>query len=277
MHTTIELPAHARIPSPPGCGSSQPPSSTQAAPAARLQAVWARHEDEVRAAQRLRWQVFGQEMGATLKPPPGSPAGHDIDLYDRFCEHLIVRTVPTGDHPGEVVGTYRVLTPAGAKLVGGLYTDTEFDLVRLARLRPRMAELGRSCIHPDWRTGGVILLLWSHLVRFMDANGLPFMIGCASVPMPDGGHAAASLWERLRRTHLAPIEQRVTPRLPLPVDDLDRHLDVEPPPLIKGYLQCGARLLGAPAWDPDFGTADLPVMLDLRELPATYKRRFLGR
>jgi putative hemolysin len=185
--------------------------------------------------------------------------------------------VATVDRPSEVVGTYRVLTPAGARLVGGLYTDTEFDLVRLARLRPRMAELGRSCIHPAWRTGGVIMLLWTHLVRFMDANALPWMIGCASVPMPDGGHAAASLWERLRRTHFAPIELRVTPRLPLPVEDLRRDLPVEPPALIKGYLNCGARLLGAPAWDPDFNTADLPIMLNLRDLPAPHRRRFLGR
>lgn len=262
----------ARHTPPPGQAPVGPSDSV-----ARLEAVWARHQDEVRAAQRLRWQVFGEEMGAVLRPPPGSPAGHDIDLYDRFCEHLIVRTVATVDWPSEVVGTYRVLTPAGARLVGGLYTDTEFDLVRLARLRPRMAELGRSCIHPAWRTGGVIMLLWTHLVRFMDANALPWMIGCASVPMPDGGHAAASLWERLRRTHFAPIELRVTPRLPLPVEDLQRDLPVEPPALIKGYLNCGARLLGAPAWDPDFNTADLPIMLNLRDLPAPHRRRFLGR
>lgn len=264
-------------PLPPTGGTRQPLDDAHRPASARLEALWARHQDEVRAAQRLRWQVFGQEMGATLRSPPGSAPHHDVDLYDRFCEHLIVRTVATDEAPAEVVGTYRVLTPAGARLVGGLYTDTEFDLVRLTRLRPRMAELGRSCIHPAWRTGGVILLLWSNLVRFMNDNGLQWMIGCASVPMRDGGHAAASLWERLRRTHLAPIEHRVTPRLPLPVDDLRRDLEVEPPALIKGYLHCGARLLGPPAWDPDFGTADLPVMLDLRELAAPHRRRFIGR
>ncbi len=264
-------------PPPPTGGTRQPLDAAHLPAAARLEALWARHQDEVRAAQRLRWQVFGQEMGATLRSPPGSAPHHDVDLYDRFCEHLIVRTVATDEAPAEVVGTYRVLTPAGARLVGGLYTDTEFDLVRLTRLRPRMAELGRSCIHPAWRTGGVILLLWSNLVRFMTDNGLQWMIGCASVPMRDGGHVAASLWERLRHTHLAAIEHRVTPRLPLPVDELRRDLEVEPPALIKGYLHCGARLLGPPAWDPDFGTADLPVMLDLRELAAPYRRRFIGR
>jgi putative hemolysin len=251
------------------------PSARGAAPP-RLQAVWARHEDEVRAAQRLRHRVFVEEMGARLHTPVGTPPGHDIDLYDRFCEHLIVRTAGSDDQPAEVVGTYRVLTPAGAKLVGGLYTDSEFDLVRLNRLRPKMAELGRSCIDARFRTGGAILLLWGHLVRFMHDNGLERMVGCASIPMRDGGHFAASLWAQLRQTHLAPIEQRVTPRLPLPVDDLQRDLTVEPPPLIRGYLHCGAQVLGAPAWDPDFATADLPMMLNLQDLPAGYRRRFIG-
>jgi putative hemolysin len=137
-----------------------------------------------------------------------------------------------------------------------------------------MAELGRSCIDPRWRTGGVILLLWTQLLQFMQRNRLDLMIGCASVPMHDGGHAAASLWEQLRSTHLAPEQRLVQPRLPLPLQQLRSDLPVQPPALIKGYLACGARVLGAPAWDPDFGCADLPMMLDLADLPASYRRRF---
>jgi len=169
-----------------------------------------------------------------------------------------------------------VLTPAAARLAGGLYSDTEFDLTRLRALRPSLVELGRSCVDPSWRSGSVILLLWSSLAEFMERNRLHTMIGCASVPMRDGGHVAASLWQRLRASHLAPIEHRVRPRLPLPVDELRGDLPVEPPALIKGYLRCGAQLLGAPAWDPDFGTADLPMMLRLEALPASYRRRFMS-
>ena len=87
----------------------------------RLEALWARHADEVRQAQRLRYQVFVDEMGARLSPPPGTPEGLDIDRFDDACEHLLVRTVETADAPAEVVGTYRVLTPAAARLTGGLY------------------------------------------------------------------------------------------------------------------------------------------------------------
>ena len=215
-------------------------------------------------------------MGARLNVPAGSPDGHDIDLFDPYCEHLLVRLEGQNGEPGEVIGTYRVLTPAAARRVGGLYSETEFDLTRLRPLRGKMVELGRSCVHPDHRQGGVIMALWGALAEFMVRNELDTMIGCASISMRDGGHVAASLWEQLRHTHLAPIEWRVRPRLPLPVADLDSHLAVEPPALIKGYLRCGAKILGAPAWDPDFNTADLPMMMRIADLPARYRRHFLG-
>lgn len=252
----------------------RPLPATPGALAPALQARWARHDDEVRAAQRLRHAVFAGEMGATLSPPAGAPAGHDIDRFDPHCEHLIVTARLPDSDAEAVVGTYRVLTPAGARLAGGLYTQTEFEIAAWTAQRPRIAELGRSCIHPNWRTGGVILMLWSQLLQFMQRNRLDLMMGCASVPMRDGGHLAASLWEQLRHTHLAPEHRRVHPRLPLPLEQLRHDLAVEPPALIRGYLACGARMLGPPAWDPDFGCADLPMMLDLADLPASYGRRF---
>ena len=254
-------------------------SGGEALPAASqrgLDVVWARDESEVREAQRLRYQIFVEEMGARLSPPAGTPAGLDIDVYDAFCEHLLVRTVGAHGEPGRVIGTYRVLTPAAARRIGGLYSETEFDLTRLRPLRGKMVELGRSCVHADHRSGGAILALWGALAEFMVRNELDTMIGCASISMRDGGHVAASLWEQLRHTHLAPIEWQVRPRLPLPVDELDRHLAVEPPPLIKGYLRCGAKVLGAPAWDPDFNTADLPMLMRIDDLPLKYRRHFLG-
>lgn len=215
-------------------------------------------------------------MGARLSVPPGSPEGHDIDLFDSYCEHLLVRLSTDNGEPGEVIGTYRVMTPDAAKRVGGLYSETEFDLTRLRPLRGKMVELGRSCVHPDHRNGGAIMALWGALAEFMVRNELDTMIGCASISMRDGGHVAASLWEQLRQTHLAPIDLQVRPRLPLPVEELDRHLQVEPPALIKGYLRCGAKILGAPAWDPDFNTADLPMLMRIEDLPARYRRHFLG-
>ncbi|MCW7539120.1 GNAT family N-acetyltransferase [Aquabacterium sp. A7-Y] len=249
------------------------------APAPRLEVAWARDRDDVLEAQRLRYQIFAEEMGARLTPLRGAPAGHDVDMFDAHCEHLLVRAAPSTPQAGErgpVIGTYRVLTPEAAVRVGSLYSETEFDLTRLRALRPRLVELGRSCVHPEHRSGGAILALWGALAEFMGRNGLDTMIGCASISMRDGGHVAASLWERLRHTHLAPIEWQVRPRLPLPVHELRRDLDVEAPALIKGYLRCGAKILGAPAWDPDFNTADLPMLMRLQDLPARYRRHFLA-
>jgi putative hemolysin len=237
----------------------------------KISVSWARHQDEVRAAQRLRYQVFAVQMGATL---PITVPGHDIDLFDDYCEHLLVRD----DASGDVIGTYRVLTPTQAKRAGSTYSDTEFDLTRLRGLRGRMVELGRSCVHADHRTGGVILALWGALAEFMARNQLDTMIGCASIPMQtpgaNSGQAAASIWRQVKQTHLAPIEYHVTPRLALPVDRLDDSLNIEPPALIRGYLRLGAKVLGAPAWDPDFNSADLPMMMRIADLPPRYLKHF---
>jgi len=238
-----------------------------------IEVAWARHQDEVRAAQRLRYQVFAREMGARLS---NLLPEHDIDLFDDYCEHLLVRDEATQ----EVIGTYRVLTPAQARRVGSTYSDTEFDLTRLRGLRSRMVELGRSCVHAEHRHGGVIMALWTALGEFMVRNHLDTMIGCASIPLMQGGvwggDVAASIWRQVREKHLAPIEFQVRPRLALPLDNLNDQLEVEPPALIKGYLRLGTKVLGAPAWDPDFNSADLPLMMRFADLHPRYRKHFLG-
>jgi len=254
----------------PGDGHAHSPLAVQGG----IQVSWARHLDEVRAAQRLRYMVFAGEMGARLDTPL---PGHDIDLFDDYCEHLLVRSEATR----EVIGTYRVLTPAQARRVGSTYSDTEFDLIRLHGLRSRMVELGRSCVHPDHRHGGVIMTLWAALGEFMVRNQLDIMLGCASIPMMQGGiftgDVAASIWRQVSPRHLAPIEYQVRPRLPLPLERLNDQLEVEPPALIKGYLRLGTQVLGPPAWDPDFNTADLPMMMRLADLHPRYRRHFFGQ
>ncbi|MDZ7811688.1 MAG: GNAT family N-acetyltransferase [Ideonella sp.] len=161
---------HVNAPSPTAALQPSTSLQTAVAPAPEaplLEVCWARHEDEVRQAQRLRYRVFAEEMGAKLSCLPGTPAGLDVDAFDAHCKHLLVRTRETALSPSEVVGTYRVLTPAAARRAGGLYSDQEFDLSRLDALRPHVVELGRSCTAPAWRSGGVILMLWGALADFM--------------------------------------------------------------------------------------------------------------
>jgi putative hemolysin len=224
----------------------------------------------IRAAQRLRHHVFAEELGAKLS---SDIPGVDQDAFDPLCKHLVVRD----EASGEVVGTYRILTPENARRIG-YYAEGEFDLTRLEALRPRLVEIGRSCVHPDHRTGVTITLLWAGLARFMREHGYDYLMGCASVAMADGGHRAASLYTALSTgpgSHLSPAEYRVFPRCPLPLDALRRDLVVEPPPLIKGYLRAGAWVCGEPAWDPDFNTADLPILMPMARVSDRYAKRFL--
>ena len=228
----------------------------------------ARSEAEVVEAQRLRYAVFAEELGARLAGPA---PGIDEDRFDEFCDHLVVRDLAIG----EVVGTYRILPPGRVESAGGYYAEQEFDIARLDHLRPGLVEVGRSCVHPDHRTGAVIALLWSGLARYALAGGYTHFIGCASIGMADGGHAAANIFRRIERSHLAPREYRVFPRCPLPVASLADDHPAEFPPLVKGYLRLGAYVCGAPAWDPDFNTADLAVLLPMARFDSRYARRFL--
>ena len=248
----------------------QPRQDGAARKARNLHVGLATCETEILEAQKLRYRVFADEMGARLAT---RTPGVDRDIYDPFCEHLIVRD----EAAGRIVGTYRILSPAAARKVGGYYSENEFDLTRLQHLRGRMVEIGRSCIDADYRSGAVIALLWSGLARYMQENGYDHLIGCASVSMADGGHTAASLYNRLREKHLAPLEYHVFPRHPLPIASLRSDLETEAPPLIKGYLRAGAWICGEPAWDPDFNTADLPILLSINKVDERYARHFMGR
>jgi putative hemolysin len=280
--TPMRAALSAATPLPMAANPVQVHALNRPARAPRFQVQWARDDEDVRDAQRLRYRVFAGEMGARLSPPFGTSPGLDVDRFDSHCEHLLVRALPGDDHDsrdgqaGEVIGTYRVLTPDAARRAGGYYTESEFDLRRIQPRLGKAVELGRSCVHPAWRAGGVVMALWAALGEFMRERELDTMIGCASVSVRDGGHTAASLWNRLRETHLAPPHWQVMPLMPLPLESLRQDLDPEVPALIKGYLRCGAQLLGAPAWDPEFRTADLPLMMQLADLPARYRRHFLS-
>jgi len=229
----------------------------------------ARNESEQREAQALRWRVFAEELGARL---PTRIPGLDQDIFDPYCEHLIVRDVVSG----EVVGTYRMLSPENARRIGCMYSESGFDLTRLQLLRDRTLEIGRSCIHSEYRNGAVISHLWSGLVRYLLAQRCSYLAGCASMGMADGGHAAAAAWRMMESRHLAPTEYRVFPRCALPLAELDDSGSAELPALLKGYLRCGAWVCGEPAWDPDFNTADFFVFLPLHRMNARYARHYLG-
>ncbi|MFE6227837.1 GNAT family N-acyltransferase [Microtetraspora glauca] len=256
----------AAIPAQPG------PATTPAdgAPAPRYVVELARDQDDVRAAQRLRHLVFAGEMGARLDGPE---PGLDSDAFDAYCDHLLVREETTG----EVVGTYRILPPERAAVAGRLYSETEFDLSRLAPVRHDLVEVGRSCVHPAHRNGAVIALIWAGLARYMTRTGHEWLAGCCSIPLADGGALAAATWDTVKAKHLAPEEYWVTPHKLWNADGVRRPEGrTELPALLRGYVRLGAWVCGAPAHDPDFGVADLYVLLSLRRTNPRYLRHFLS-
>ncbi|MFD4315095.1 GNAT family N-acetyltransferase [Streptomyces sp. NPDC058548] len=230
----------------------------------------ARDQEDVRAAQRLRHQVFAGELGAQLDGPE---PGLDIDAFDAYCDHLLVREETTG----EIVGTYRILPPDRAAVAGRLYSESEFDLTRLAPIRHDLVEVGRSCVHPAHRNGAVIALIWAGLARYMTSTGHNWLAGCCSLPLADGGTLAAATWDTVKAKHLAPEEYWVTPHKLWSPEGITRPEGrTELPPLLRGYLRLGAWVCGAPAHDPDFGVADLYVLLSLRRTNPRYLNHFLS-
>ncbi|WIM95687.1 GNAT family N-acyltransferase [Actinoplanes oblitus] len=225
---------------------------------------------QVEAAQRLRHEVFAGELGATLTT---AADGRDVDEFDAHCDHLIVRDDATGD----VVGTYRMLPPRAAELAGRRYADTEFDMSALRPLRDQLVEIGRSCVHPDHRSGAVMNLMWSGIARYLHLNNLRWLGGCASVPLADGGITAAGVRERINGKHLAPPALRIRPRRPWSVPaGLVPDPKVAVPPLLRGYLRLGSWICGEPAYDPDFDCADFYVLFSMDRLDPRYRRHFLG-
>ncbi|MFF0286886.1 GNAT family N-acetyltransferase [Streptomyces sp. NPDC005262] len=260
--------------------STPAPSEAPAPPLYRVSLAVS--QEDVRAAQRLRHQVFAGELGARLDGPE---PGLDSDAFDAYCDHLLVREVASGD----VIATYRLLPPERARIAGRLYAESEFDLGRLGPIRDDLIEVGRSCVHPAHRDGAVIALIWAGLARYMERSGHNWLAGCCSISLADGGVLAADSWDTVRTKYLAPEEYWVTPHRLWQPTAATRPTGVGAaggtaarpglaalPPLLRGYLRLGAWVCGAPAHDPDFNVADLYVLLSLRRTDPRYLRHFLS-
>lgn len=226
---------------------------------------------EIIEAQKLRYQVFAMEMGARLE---SAHLGLDRDRFDHFVKHLIVRD----NHEQKIIGYTRILTREMANIIGGFYSSSEFDLTRIMSLHGNIIEIGRTCIHRDYRRGSTIGLLWSGIARLMEKYRADYLIGCASIPMGQRGDVPQAVLERLGFRYRSEEMFRVFPKTPVPFKrDLANTINPEVPPLIKGYLRAGARICGEPCWDPEFNVADVFILLERSRLNKRYQQRFVGR
>jgi putative hemolysin len=232
---------------------------------------------EMQEAQRLRYKVFVEALGAQLGThlgtqlgahPPRKTPQHESDMFDAFCDHLIVRD--TGS--GKVIGTTRLLPPDAAHRVGCYCAENQFNLTRLLHLRSRMVEVGRLCVHPKYRNRGVIALLWSALIEYMRHRGHDTLIGCAPISMIDGGHNAANLYLQLGEAQQAPPEYRAFAYHGLPCEHLANAAKPTVPAQFKAFLRAGAWICGEPAWNPDDNSADFLMLLPTNRISSHYLR-----
>ena len=224
-----------------------------------VQVIRAVTPEQIDLAFALRHQVFVSEMGAN--PGLASSGELERDVFDPFCEHLIAVEKATG----RIVGTCRMLLPDKAEELGCLYCDGEFWMTRLNPVRDQIVEVGRTCVAPGYRNGVTIRLLWAALVDYVGTTGQRYALGAASVSLADGGELAMRLYRHLSTTSMADEPWRTWPRRRLPMIEqpFDQQALLQMPPLIKSYVRMGARLMGEPHYDVDFGCADFPVIVDM--------------
>lgn len=172
--------------------------------AERLVGAAALHE-----AQALRFKVFSGEYKARLK---GADQGLDRDDYDLHCRHIGVRDLGTG----KLVATTRLLDHQAASTLGRFYSEEEFSLHGLVQLQGPILELGRTCVDAAYRNGGTIAVLWGELAEILNEGRYSYLMGCASIPMQDGGVQAHAIMQRLRERYLCTEHLRAEPKKPLP-------------------------------------------------------------
>lgn len=234
-----------------------------------------RDPNDIHEAQRLRFEVFNIELQEGLKA--SYQQGLDADDFDPICDHLIVRH----SKGGAVIGTYRLLLGSEARRHFGFYSESEFNLEKIKQLKGELLELGRSCVHKDYRDRPVIDVMWQAIAAYVRKNQVRYLFGCASLHTTEP-REVSELFGLLKEKYFAPELFRVNPVPESSFPGLNEHVKIgnrrklffQLPSLIKGYLRVGALVCGPPALDREFGTTDFFLLFDIEKLSAQYRRRF---
>jgi len=227
--------------------------------------------DELRAAQRLRFEVFNLELHQGLSE--AFATGLDADDFDEVCDHLLVRDRETN----AVVGSYRLQTGRSAAVHRGYYSAQEFDFQPYEAMRDQMVELGRACVAAEHRNLSVLNLLWRGIARYARAHGARYLTGCSSLSSQDEA-AALATYRGLAASHLVEAPLQTKPHLGRRCSPMKgQPIALPVPKLLRAYLALGAKICGEPAIDRNFSTIDFLTWIDLRSLPAQTLQRLVGR
>jgi len=225
---------------------------------------------DLEECQRLRFLVFNRELGEGLAA--SERTGLDRDRFDWVCDHLMVRDISTG----VLVGTYRMQTGYRAQGNLGYYSEQLFDFAPFEPIRGEMLELGRACVHSNYRNTTALAMLWKGIASYAALCNARYMIGCSSISSQDENEGAM-LFEELREKYLAPAALQAQPKASFrcqPKEGALREPTPGPPRLFRAYLELSAKLCGPPAIDREFGTIDFLTLLDLHAIPQRLKTRF---
>ncbi len=246
-----------------------------------LETRLARDSNDIKAAQRLRYEVFFEELGAQIEST--SPAGIDQDAFDDYCDHLLVIDTALPKE-NSVVGTYRLLRRQSAEKIGRFYSADEFDISSLLTYPGEILELGRSCVKKNYRTRPTMQLLWQGIAAYSSLYGIDILFGCASFPGVDLELLKKPL-SYLFNHRLAPLDIR--PRA-LPDRWIDMNFEGEEtlsltpqeglsllPPLIKGYIRAGGFVGDGAVFDHAFNTTDISIVLRMTHVTHRYNKHFL--
>jgi L-ornithine Nalpha-acyltransferase len=240
--------------------------------------------EDVAAAQRLRYHIFYEELGAVATVETRASRA-DTDRFDAFCDHLLViednapATDGTAISGGRLVGTYRLLRQDVASRNGGFYTQAEFDLQPLLarHVQLKFLEVGRSCVAAGFRGKPVAELLWQGIWNYVRFHKLDVMLGCASLP---GTNADALADELTFLAHAAPapeawrvsalasrhVEMRRKPLAGVDQKAVLRGL----PTLVKAYLRLGCHVGEGAVADHQFNTTDVLIVLPVAAINPRY-------
>ena len=224
--------------------------------------------EDLIACQRLRYAVFNCELGEGLKD--SERWGLDRDRFDFICDHLMVHDAASN----ELVGTYRMQTGYRAKGNLGYYSEQLFDLSRFEAIRGEILELGRACVHANYRNTTALFMLWRGIAWYAALCNARYLIGCSSLTSQDEDEGMA-LYHALRDKCLVEPALRTEPQTPCRCQGTGRHVKLPGlPRLFRAYLDISARLCGPPAIDREFKTIDFLTLVDLQAIPERVRTRF---
>ena len=245
-----------------------------------LEVRLAENQDEINAAQSLRYKVFYEEMSA--KPNAEMLAiKRDFDRFDEFWDHLLVLDNTKKKIGDRVVGTYRLNRRSKAEKNAGFYSTEEYNIDALLRNNHEVLELGRSCVDFNYRNGQTMQLLWRGIANYVYFYDVKIMFGCASFPEVDQNELKLPL-SYLYHYHLAPSEIRsiALDNRYLKINHISKeNLDIKAakkliPPLIKGYLRLGAYIGDGAVLDEQFSTTDIFIILKTEQVTRRYKMHY---